>query len=324
MTDTRLFHVKQSESAEIPRWLTDARPTRSQRWRRVPARAASPSSAPPDLPSSCVLRELAGDVPPPGTAACVGLRDAEPARRSTRPSCCSSRPRRASPARTSVEFHLHGGRAVIAALLPAVTALDGVRLGEARRVHPPGRRERQARPHPRRGDRRPDRRRRRRRSAGRRCDKPRRSLEQAAEGWRRMPCSSRWLSPRLRSTFPDEEDVPALLGRSAGVAACVGARSPRRSPERTAASASPGWRSVRARRPDQCRQVDASQCAGAARCRHRLDLSRVRRATRSRFRPSSTAFPSRSSTLLACAKPSTPSRLPASSARMPVRGRLTS
>ena len=45
------------------------------------------------------------------------------------------------------ELQLHGGRAVIAAVLGALSELDGLAPGGGRRVHPPRLRERQARPH---------------------------------------------------------------------------------------------------------------------------------------------------------------------------------
>ena len=58
----------------------------------------------------------------------------------------------------TAELQLHGGRAVIAGVLAALSRIEGLAPGRGRRVHPPRVRERQARPDRGRRPRRPDRR----------------------------------------------------------------------------------------------------------------------------------------------------------------------
>ena len=78
-----------------------------------------------------------------------------PASCSTRGWCCGFRGRTRSTGEDLAEFHLHGGRAVVAAVEAALAALPGLRRAEAGRIHPPRLRQRADRPRRSRGAGRP-------------------------------------------------------------------------------------------------------------------------------------------------------------------------
>ena len=108
------------------------------------------------------------------------------------------------------ELQLHGGRAVIAAVLGALGAHRGLAAGGGGRVHPPRVRERPARSHRGRRARRSDRRRDARRSGGRRYRQLKGLLGDRAESWRARLIEALALV-EARIDFSDEADVPEDL-----------------------------------------------------------------------------------------------------------------
>ena len=154
------------------------------------------------------LTALAGKMPAPRTATRALLRDV--GQRPIDDAVVLWFPGPASATGEDVaEFHVHGGRAVLAALFAALSAFENVRAGRARRIHPPRVRERQARSDRGRGSRRSHSRRHRsqRRQALRQLKG---LLGDQARDWRaRIIEASALIEAGI--DFSDEGDVPAEL-----------------------------------------------------------------------------------------------------------------
>ena len=187
-------------------------------------------------------------------------------------------PRRASVTGEDVaELHVHGSRAVVAALFEAL-APPGIAPGRARRVHAPRLPQRQARSH--RGRRRSpiSSRRKPRRSGARRCGSSTGALGRLAEGWRARLLRAQ---ARLEAAidFPDEDLPAGLMGGGARGGAALARRDRRASRRRASRRAAARRRGGRDPRAAQCRQVEPDERAGAARRGDHRSHAPARRAT---------------------------------------------
>ena len=177
------------------------------------------------------------------------------------------------------ELQLHGGRAVIAAVLAALGAHRGLAAGRGRRVHPPRLRERQARSHRGRRPRRPDRGRDRGAApagvppAARACSAtaPRPGGAQLIEALALV---------EARIDFSDEADVPEdLLAPALASARALARRDRRGAGRRRARRAAARGLGGRDRRAAERRQVDAAQSASRGARRRSCRPMPARRAT---------------------------------------------
>ena len=98
---------------------------------------------------------LTGKIPPRARPRSRRIRDPQTTRSSTRRWRCGFPAPHSETGEDIAELQLHGGRAVIAAMLDALGAHRGPAPGRGRRIHPARLRERQARSHRGRGPRRP-------------------------------------------------------------------------------------------------------------------------------------------------------------------------